>query len=141
MNAEIVVRLTSTFPSNQAASPALDEPIEQLLKDLPTDLTSQYGLYLYRTELQRANSQLEAEQANFSTLWTEHQGLIAKAAPPGVLVSKKEAITSSQRTIGELKNQVRLIEQTIGAIHFHRKLHGLPELRALQELSVSVQTR
>ena len=136
MNAEIVVRLAGTFPVSNAADSL---SVEQLLKDIPLDLASQYGLFLYRTELQRANEQLEAEQANFTRLWATQQKSNGKAETPGAQQTRKEAMATSQQRIGELKNQAHLIEQTVSAIHFHRKAHGLAELRNVRELSVSVQ--
>lgn len=148
MNAELVSRLESTFAASINASlPPLQmsvgdrsPDVEKLLRTLPEDLASQYGLHLYRTEQKVVEAQLEEAREEYDPLYDKLQRALAKeGGPPGPKARAKEAVAVADRRIGELENQLRALDSTIGAIHLYRKSHGLPGIRNVREVSVAVR--
>ena len=117
-----------------------DDRIGKTLEQLPADLSSQYGLHLYNTELKVAQAQLEEAREEFQPLNDKLQRLLKKEdGPPGPKARASEAVTYIQRRIAELDNQVEALKQTISSIHLYRKTQGLPELRNIREVAVSVR--
>lgn len=147
MNAEIVARLQASFAPGghghlviRMNATGADDRIGKTLEQLPADLSSQYGLHLYNTELKAAQSQLEEAREEFQPLYDKLQRLLKKEdGPEGPKMRASEAVEATRRRISELTNQVEALNQTISNIHLYRKVEGLPELRNVREVSVSVR--
>lgn len=147
MNAEIVARLQASFAPGghgqlviRMNATGADDRIGKTLEQLPADLSSQYGLHLYNTELKVAQSQLEEAREEFQPLYDKLQRLLKKEdGPPGPKARAKDAVEDARKRIAELEKQVKALEQTISDIHFYRKTQGLPELRNTREVSVTVR--
>ncbi len=150
-NSELIARLQAsftpggngqaTFQLHAQGSDGRDPAsLGRQLEKLPSDLSTQYGLHLYNTELKVAQAQMEEAREEFQPLYEKLQRLLEKEdGPPGPKARAKEAVSDVQRRIGELENQVVALKQTISNIHLYRKTQGLPELRNVREVSVSVR--
>lgn len=147
LTAEVVSRLQASFTPGghgqlviRMNATGADDRIGKTLEQLPADLSSQYGLHLYNTELKVAQAQLEEAREEFQPLNDKLQRLLKKEdGPPGPKARASEAVTYIQRRIAELDNQVEALKQTISSIHLYRKTQGLPELRNIREVAVSVR--
>lgn len=147
LTAEVVARLQASFAPGghgqlviRMNATGADDRIGKTLEQLPADLSSQYGLHLYNTELKVAQSQLEEAREEFQPLYDKLQRLLKKEdGPEGPKMRASEAVEATRRRISELTNQVEVLNQTISNIHLYRKVEGLPELRNVREVSVSVR--
>lgn len=147
LNSEVVARLQASFAPGghgqlviRMNATGADDRIGKTLEQLPADLSSQYGLHLYNTELKVAQSQLEEAQEEMQPLYDKLQRLLKKEdGPPGPKARAKDAVEDARKRIAELEKQVKALEQTISDIHFYRKTQGLPELRNTREVSVTVR--
>ena len=147
LTAEVVARLQASFAPGghgqlviRMSATGADDRIGKTLEQLPADLSSQYGLHLYNTELKVAQSQLEEAREEFQPLYDKLQRLLKKEdGPPGPKARAKDAVEDARKRIAELEKQVKALEQTISDIHFYRKTQGLPELRNTREVSVTVR--
>lgn len=148
MNAEIVARLEASFAGSLIGKlPGLkfragDLPVdtEKLLHSLPADLSSQYGLHLYRSEETIARAHLDEARKEYGQRYKKLQRLLVnEAGAPGPKTRAKEAVVEVQQRIYELENQLYFLARTMSAIHEYRKLSGLPEIRNVREVSVAVR--
>lgn len=151
LNSEIVARLQSTFVPGghgqavirlhaQGSDGRDPASIARQLEQIPSDLSTQYGLHLYNTELKVAQTQLEEAQEEMQPLYDKLQQLLSKEdGPEGPKMRASESVEATRRRISELTNQVEALNQTISNIHLYRKVEGLPELRNVREVSVSVR--
>lgn len=111
----------------------------KLLESLPRDLVSQYGLHLYREQLDRIRQQAEAARLQYQQMHEELQRLLSSEAPPGPKSRANEAVSKLSKRIQELEEQARVTEQTISGIHTYREVYGLPELRNVVKVSSAVR--
>lgn len=148
MNAEIVHRLEKSFAAEQPASAQTlaanvnqQNRIDRLMKSLPVDLSTQYGLHLYRSELDRAYEQLTAARAKATQYHADLQEIHAdEKSSPGAKAHHSKLAKEASKHCRELEQQIQSLEQTIGAIHEFRKYNGLPELRNVVSISTMVHT-
>lgn len=151
MNSEVVARLDSSFATSgrgeamfqlhaQGSDGRDPASIARQLEQLPSDLSTQYGLHLYNTELKVALAQLEEAREESKPLNDKLQRLLKKEdGPPGPKARAKEAVEAMRRRISELENQTEVLKQTISNIHLYRRTQGLPELRNVREVAVTVR--
>lgn len=149
MNAEIVARLLQTFGTSGSGEVTLriktyggDHPdplVNKLLSELPLDLSSQYGLRLYREELRDVNQELEQAYADYNLRYAELQVLLGNSdGPDGPKIRKSEAVDAQGKVINQLKRQIESLETTIQTIHYIRRNAGLRDLQNLQMISTAV---
>lgn len=164
LNAEIVVRLQQSFGADQAVEKAAFEHgfevatlrqeverlkaermqffqerasadrIGQLLDKLPAELTSQYGLHLYRSELDRTQASLRECLAAEQQASADLQAGITAGAPQATLSDLKKRQSDLSRQSFEIREQIVVLEQAISGIHTYREVSGLPEIRKVQRL-------
>lgn len=144
MNAEVVARLQASFvegPASATGGTIHKSPsLQRMLESLPVDLSSQYALHLYNTELKVAQAELEEAYAAYQPFYDALQRHLEDPnAKPGPTARAKEAVNAAVRRAEELKNQISELAQRISDIHFYRKTQGLPELRSVREVQVSVR--
>lgn len=111
----------------------------RLLEALPMELASQYGLHLYREQLDRIRREEEVAREQFQSKYAELQRLLSVDGPPGPKQKAKEAVSVLQRRIHELEEQAHVIAQTISGIHTYRKVYDLPELRNVEPIFATVR--
>lgn len=171
MNAEIVVRLEGSFEAGVGAkaqafqsglevaslrieierlkhermqffqSPPAADTVGKLLDTLPAELVSQYGLHLYRTELDRVEQRLKDARQQFQPLYEQLQALLSSEAPQGARQIKSQAVSELQKRMGELEEQAHVLKQTLSAIHTYRQVNGLPAINNVQMLLAGVQAK
>lgn len=113
----------------------------KILESLPMDLVSQYGLHLYREQLDLIRQQAENARQQHQPLYEELQVLLASNGPPGPKKRAADAVSELQKRIHELEEQAKVTEQTISGIHTYRKVYNLPELRNVQSVNVALRVR
>lgn len=111
----------------------------RLLETLPMELVTQYGLHLYREQLDRIRRDADSARRQFQPLYEELQSLLSVDGPPGPRLRAKEAVSALQKRIHELEEQAHVIEETITGIHTYRKVYDLPELRSVKPVHVSIR--
>lgn len=111
----------------------------RLLEALPMELVSQYGLHLYREQLDMIRREAESARQQYQPLYDELQRLLSVDGPPGPRQRAKEAVSELQRRIHELEEQAHVTVQTISGIHTYRKVYDLPELRNVEPVYASVR--
>lgn len=147
MNAEIVHRLEKSFVADQpfsakafAAHVNQLNAIDRLMKSLPVDLSTQYGLHLYRMELDRATKELTTSRGKATKYHAAFQAILAdENSSPGAKAHHSKLAKEASKRCHELEQQIHSLEQTIGAIHEYRKVNGLPELRNVVSISTMVR--
>ncbi|MGE8318343.1 MAG: Arc family DNA-binding protein [Comamonas sp.] len=122
------------FQSRQSA-----DLVGKTLEQLPSELVSQYGLHLYRSELEKVEAALEKCYAQAGDAHEHHQQLLKDDAAPGPVSRSSEKLGRLGKRINELNEQVHLLRQAISGIHTYRKVHGLKELRNVKSVTVGLQ--
>lgn len=117
------------------------DTVGKMLEKLPAELASQYGLHLYRAELDRVERDLESAREHFTPMWNRLQELIAAGGEPGSRERQSRATSKLQKRIYELEEQANLLKQTISGIHTYREVNGLPEVRNVERLVVGHEVR
>ena len=103
------------------------------------ELVSQYGLHLYREQLDMIRREAESARQQYQPLYDELQRLLSVDGPPGPRQRAMEAVSELQRRIHELEEQAHVTAQTISGIHAYRKVYDLPELRNVEPVFASVR--
>lgn len=149
MNAEVVARLEGSFtglPAASGAAPVMSHKdflvvsdARELLDKIPAELASQYGLYIYRAELDRVREQMEDAEAMFQERYERLQKVLISDVSEARKQAEGRKVSELQQRINELKNAEFGLQSAISAIHTYRKFSGFPELRNVTSISTSVE--
>lgn len=113
------------------------DTVGTMLEKLPAELVSQYGLHLYRTELDRVERDMEKAREHFTLMYARLQELLTADGAPGPRDRQRRAVSDLQKRIHELEEQANLLKQTLSGIHTYREVNGLPEVRNVKRIVVA----